>query len=65
MATLNGAKALHLDDKIGSIEVKKHADLIAIDLDEVETCPHFDPIAAIVYSANKSLYGMDWWVLRV
>ena len=65
MATLNGAKALHLDDKIGSIEVKKHADLIAIDLDEVETSPHFDPIAAIVYSANKSLYVMDWQSLRV
>ncbi|KAK8793474.1 hypothetical protein WA158_004833 [Blastocystis sp. Blastoise] len=54
MATLNGAKALKLADKIGSIEINKYADVIAINLDEIETCPHFNALSSIVYSANKS-----------
>lgn len=61
MATLGGAKALHLDDKIGSLEIGKSADMIAIDLDHLFTTPCFDPMSQLVYSANR-LQVSDVWV---
>lgn len=61
MATLNGAKALGLDAKIGSLEVGKMADIIAIDLNEIETQPVYNPISTIVYSANRHNVS-DVWV---
>ncbi|WP_230369299.1 amidohydrolase family protein [Paludibacterium denitrificans] len=51
MATLHGAKALGIDDKVGSVRVGKQADLIAIDLSDIETAPAFDPISHVVYAA--------------
>lgn len=53
MATLNGARALGLDKKIGSLVIGKQADVIAIDLGQIETQPLFDPLAHIVYSASR------------
>jgi len=61
MATINGAKALGLDDKIGSIEMGKQADLFAIDLNHIETQPIYDVISTIVYSADSSQIS-DVWV---
>lgn len=61
MATINGAKALGLDDKIGSLEVGKQADIVAIDLDHVSTQPVYDAIAQIVYSASRQQVS-DVWV---
>lgn len=61
MATINGAKALGLDDKIGSLEIGKQADIVAIDLDHVSTQPVYDPIAQIVYSASREQVT-DVWV---
>ena len=52
MATINGAKALSLEDKIGSIEVGKCADLIVIDTDSVVMNPINDLISDIVYNAK-------------
>lgn len=52
MATINGAKALRLDDKIGSIEEGKIADLIIIDIDELVMSPKNDIISEIVYNAK-------------
>lgn len=52
MATLNGAKALGLDKKIGSLELGKQADVIAIDLKHINTSPIYHPISQIVYSAK-------------
>lgn len=53
MATINGAKALGLDDEIGSIEVGKKADLILIDTNEVNLVPDSTSLSSnIVYSAN-------------
>jgi 5-methylthioadenosine/S-adenosylhomocysteine deaminase len=52
MATINGAKALGLADKIGSLEIGKAADVIAIDLGELETQPLYCPISQIVYAAS-------------
>jgi len=54
MATINGAKALGLDDKIGSIEVGKHADLVFIDTNNTFMQPIYDYYSAIVYSMNSS-----------
>jgi len=54
MATLNGARALGLDQVTGSIEIGKSADLAAIDLSHLATQPVFDPVSQIVYSAGRN-----------
>ena len=61
MATINGAKALGLDEKTGSLRVGKAADVVAIDLSEVETQPVFNPLAQIVYAASRHQVS-DVWV---
>ena len=60
MATINGARALGLGDKIGSIEVGKCADLIAINLDALNTQPVYDPVAQIAYSASNRQVSHVW-----
>ena len=52
MATINGAKALKLSDKIGSIEEGKTADLIIIDVNDVLTRPVNNIFAQIVYNVK-------------
>lgn len=54
IATLNGAKALGLEKKIGSIEVGKKADLAILDLNHSSLRPLNNPISALSYSANGS-----------
>ncbi len=61
MATLNGAKALGLDQEIGSLEVGKSADIVALDLSDIETQPLYDPISDIVYAASRHQVS-DVWV---
>ena len=48
LATLGGARALRLDDEIGSLEVGKAADLAAFPLDALGRGPTHDPVAAVV-----------------
>ncbi len=60
MATINGARALGLADHIGSIEVGKLADLIAVDLSAVNTQPVYDPAAQLVYAANSRQVSDVW-----
>ncbi|HJU49276.1 MAG TPA: amidohydrolase family protein, partial [Pseudogulbenkiania sp.] len=60
MATLNGAKALGIDDKVGSIAIGKQADLIALDLSAIETAPAFDPISHVVYAAGREQVTHTW-----
>jgi cytosine/adenosine deaminase-related metal-dependent hydrolase len=55
LATLGGARALGLESEIGSLEVGKYADLIALDLDGPHAQPECaDLISRIVYSARAS-----------
>jgi len=52
MATLNGAKAAMLSDRIGSIEVGKEADIVLFDTQRPEWQPLINPLANLVYSAT-------------
>ncbi|MGB9824313.1 MAG: amidohydrolase [Candidatus Hydrothermia bacterium] len=54
MATENGARALGLQDKLGTIEASKWADLVVISLDSPHMKPVFDPYSHIVYTAKSS-----------
>jgi 5-methylthioadenosine/S-adenosylhomocysteine deaminase len=54
MATIDGARALHMDKEIGSLEVGKKADLILISLDEPNAVPMYDVYAQIAYSLKGS-----------
>lgn len=60
MATINGAKALGLGDIIGSIEVGKQADLVALNLSQANTQPVYDPVAQLVYAANSQQVSHVW-----
>lgn len=54
MATLGGARALHLEERIGSLEVGKMADLIILELDAPHLVPRYDIYSLLVYSAKAS-----------
>jgi 5-methylthioadenosine/S-adenosylhomocysteine deaminase len=61
MATLECARALGLDHRIGSIVPGKAADLAAVELSSLETLPCFDPVSHIVYAAGRE-HVTDVWV---
>jgi cytosine/adenosine deaminase-related metal-dependent hydrolase len=52
MATLGGAAAMGIDDKVGSLEQGKLADVILINLHELGLTPHTNPLSNVVYSGN-------------
>jgi 5-methylthioadenosine/S-adenosylhomocysteine deaminase len=52
MATVNGAKAALMADRIGSIEVGKEADVVLFDTRRPEWQPLINPVANLVYSAT-------------
>ena len=54
MATLNGAKGVGLQDRIGSIEVGKEADFVVFDATQPEWQPLYNPASNLVYSATGS-----------
>ncbi|MGD8232921.1 amidohydrolase [Vibrio sp. TRT 1302] len=54
MATMGAAKALHMEDKIGSLEVGKLADIIVVDTKAPNMVPVYNPYSALVYSANSA-----------
>src|SRR3972149_6480778 len=51
-SNIHGARALHLEDRIGSLEVGKQADLILVHMRRPHNTPVHDPVAALVYSAT-------------
>lgn len=61
MATINGARALNLDHEIGSLSDGKAADVVCIDLSELNQQPLFDPLSALVYAAERQQVS-DVWV---
>ena len=60
MATINGAKSLGLESEIGSLEEGKLADITAIDLDDLNSSPVYDPVAQIVYAATRNQVTDVW-----
>ena len=61
MATYNGAKAFGLEKEIGSLEVGKAADVIAVDLSHYFTQPIYNPISHLAYAVNR-LQVSDVWI---
>lgn len=61
MATIGGARALGMEDRIGSIEVGKQGDLVLLETDSINMNPIYDYYSTVVYSANPSnVFGV--WV---
>ena len=61
MATLNGARALGIDAKTGSLQKGKAADMICIDLDTPSCLPVLNALSTLVYSASRDQVT-DVWV---
>jgi 5-methylthioadenosine/S-adenosylhomocysteine deaminase len=60
MATLNGARALGLDQDIGSLEPGKSADIVAVDLGALEARPVYHPISQLVYASGRHQVSNVW-----
>jgi 5-methylthioadenosine/S-adenosylhomocysteine deaminase len=54
MATIRGARALHLDNLIGSIETGKRADIVIVDFDSLHQTPYFNVYSSLVYATKAS-----------
>ena len=54
MATIRGAKALHLDAQIGSLEVGKRADLVVLEMEAINQIPLSSIYSALVYTSKAS-----------
>jgi len=60
MATINGARALGIDEITGSLEVGKFADIVAVNFDTIETVPVYDPISHLVYCSSREQVTDVW-----
>ena len=60
-ATLGGARALGLQERLGSIVPGKLADLTAVNLSSAATTPCYDPVSHLVYAAGRE-HVTDVWV---
>lgn len=54
MATMGGARAIHREDELGSLERGKLADIVIVETNSTNMQPMFDPYSVLVYSANAS-----------
>ena len=60
MATLNGARALGLDEQTGSLELGKLADMTAFDLSGLAQQPVYDPVSQLIYAGSRSCVQHLW-----
>ena len=60
LGTLEGARALGMESRIGSIEPGKEADLVMVERDSVNMFPCYNPYSALVYSAERSNVSRVW-----
>lgn len=60
MATLNGARAIGLEQEIGSLRCGKAADLIAIDLSALESQPLYDVASHLAYASGRHQVQEVW-----
>lgn len=60
MATIQGAKALNWGAEIGSLELGKAADMIALELETIETSPCFNLISQLVYAMPRHQVTHVW-----
>jgi 5-methylthioadenosine/S-adenosylhomocysteine deaminase len=54
MVTIDAARTLHIDDRTGSLDAGKDADLCAISLDGVQAQPVFDPVVSLFMSCSRA-----------
>jgi len=59
-ATLGGARAIGLGERIGSLEVGKQADFICVAMDALETQPMYNAISQLVYSTGRAQVRDSW-----
>ena len=60
MATVNGAKALGVAEETGSLETGKAADLISVDISEIDMVPMYEPVSHLVYAASRRCVQNVW-----
>ncbi len=54
LATIGGARALHMEDEIGTLEPGKRADITVVDLSGSRQTPLVDPVTAVVEGGAAS-----------
>ena len=63
-ATLNGARAIGLGERIGSIVPGKQADLVAVRLGALESQPVYHPVSQLIYATGRQQVS-DVWIAGV
>ncbi|MDU8362148.1 TRZ/ATZ family hydrolase [Pseudomonas syringae group sp. J309-1] len=60
MATLNGARALGIQNEVGSLEIGKAADIVAFDLSGLARQPIYDPVSQLIYATGRDCVSHVW-----
>lgn len=60
LATINGAKTLGWEQEIGSIEIGKYADIIALEIDPITQQPLYNPHSQLLHNAKSTQVSHHW-----